>query len=69
MTGSNSGIGYEAARMLAEKNVKVILAVCNLERGETALNKIKSESPQVHRIKQQKNQRERPRLHGMRVED
>ncbi len=36
VTGSNSGIGYEAAKVLAEKNAEVILAVRNLERGEAA---------------------------------
>ncbi len=30
VTGSSSGIGYEAARVLANKNAKVILAVRNI---------------------------------------
>ena len=29
VTGSSSGIGYEAARMLANKNAEVIIAVRN----------------------------------------
>ena len=40
VTGSSSGIGYEAARVLANKNTEVILAVRNAEKGQKALNKI-----------------------------
>lgn len=40
VTGSSSGIGYEAARVLANKNAKVIIAVRNLEKGEKAKAKI-----------------------------
>ncbi len=40
VTGSSSGIGYEAARVLANKNAKVIIAVRNLEKGEKAKLKI-----------------------------
>jgi len=36
ITGSNSGIGFEAARALALKNATVILAVRNLEKGAAA---------------------------------
>ncbi len=36
VTGSNSGIGFEAARALALKNASIILAVRNLEKGEAA---------------------------------
>ena len=45
VTGSSSGIGYEAARILAKKNATVIIAVRNLEKGEYARSKIKSENP------------------------
>ncbi len=45
VTGSSSGIGYEAARVLAEKNSKVIIAVRNQQKGENAVNKIKTENP------------------------
>lgn len=44
VTGSSSGIGYEAARVLATKGAKVILAVRNLKKGEAALAKIKASS-------------------------
>lgn len=40
VTGSSSGIGYEAARVLANKNAKVIIAVRNLEKGEKAKSRI-----------------------------
>lgn len=36
MTGSNGGIGFEAAKVLAEKGAEVILAVRNLAKGEHA---------------------------------
>jgi len=40
VTGSSSGIGYEAARVLANKGAKVIVAVRNLDKGEKAKEKI-----------------------------
>ena len=40
VTGSSSGIGYEAARVLANKGASVVLAVRNLEKGERAARKI-----------------------------
>jgi NAD(P)-dependent dehydrogenase (short-subunit alcohol dehydrogenase family) len=46
VTGSSSGIGYEAARVLANKNAKVIIAVRNVGKGYKAEEKI---------IKQNKN--------------
>jgi len=45
VTGSSSGIGYEAARALAEKNAVVVIAVRNLKKGNDAADKIKA----VHR--------------------
>ena len=42
VTGSSSGIGYETARILAEKQATVIIAVRNLEKGNAAADKIKS---------------------------
>lgn len=45
VTGSSSGIGYEAARVLALKNAKVIIAVRNPQKGDAALEKIKNEYP------------------------
>ncbi|MDK2408308.1 SDR family NAD(P)-dependent oxidoreductase [Aphanizomenon sp. PH219] len=40
VTGSSSGIGYETARVLANKQASVIIAVRNLEKGNKALAKI-----------------------------
>ncbi|CAN5570400.1 SDR family NAD(P)-dependent oxidoreductase [soil metagenome] len=40
VTGSSSGIGFEAARVLANKEASVIIAVRNLEKGNKALEKI-----------------------------
>ena len=45
VTGSSSGIGYETARVLAAKNATVITAVRNLEKGQSALEKIKDAHP------------------------
>jgi len=44
VTGSSSGIGYESARVLANKNAKVIIAVRNSQKGEKALQKIKEQN-------------------------
>ena len=40
VTGSNSGIGLETARVLASKGATVIIAVRNLEKGRKAAEKI-----------------------------
>ena len=45
VTGSSSGIGFEAARVLANKNAKVIVAVRNQQKGDNAVNQIKTENP------------------------
>ncbi len=47
VTGSSSGIGYETARVLAEKNAKVIIAVRNPNKGQAALEKIMQAHPQA----------------------
>ncbi|MCF7807366.1 MAG: SDR family NAD(P)-dependent oxidoreductase [Candidatus Marinimicrobia bacterium] len=47
VTGSNNGIGYEAAKTLAMKNAQVILAVRDLEKGAQAKNNILKEFPQA----------------------
>jgi len=44
VTGSSSGIGFEAARVLAEKEASVIIAVRNLEKGNKAAEKITAQN-------------------------
>ena len=44
ITGGASGIGFEAARVLANKGAQVILAVRNIEKGEKAKNQITAEN-------------------------
>jgi len=43
ITGSNSGIGFETAKILAKKEATVILACRNIQKGEKALQRINSE--------------------------
>lgn len=45
VTGGSSGIGFEAAKGLASKGAKVILAVRNLDKGEVARKSITDEFP------------------------
>jgi NAD(P)-dependent dehydrogenase (short-subunit alcohol dehydrogenase family) len=45
VTGSNTGIGYEAAAVLASKGAHVVLAVRNLDKGNEAADRIKNASP------------------------
>ena len=47
VTGSSSGIGLEAARVLANKGAEVIIAVRNKEKGDKAVQKIKDQKSDV----------------------
>ncbi len=47
VTGSSSGIGYEAARVLAMKNATVILAVRNRNKGDKAIQDIMAQYSQA----------------------
>jgi NAD(P)-dependent dehydrogenase (short-subunit alcohol dehydrogenase family) len=42
VTGANTGIGFETARMLAAQGARVIIACRSLGKGETALSRIRS---------------------------
>jgi len=44
VTGSSSGIGFEAAKVLANNNATVIIAVRNRQKGDAAVGKIKAEN-------------------------
>ncbi len=48
VTGSSSGIGYEAARVLANKNAEVIIAVRNQQKGDNAVQKIKDQNQKAN---------------------
>lgn len=41
VTGANSGIGYETAKALAEKNAEVIMACRNLDKANRAVEQIR----------------------------
>jgi len=45
VTGANSGIGYEAAAVLAGKGARVVVAVRNLDKGKDAIDKIARSHP------------------------
>jgi NAD(P)-dependent dehydrogenase (short-subunit alcohol dehydrogenase family) len=45
ITGANSGIGYEAAAVLAARGARVVMAVRNLEKGGAARDQILADHP------------------------
>jgi NAD(P)-dependent dehydrogenase (short-subunit alcohol dehydrogenase family) len=45
VTGANTGIGFETARMLALKGASVVLACRNADKGREAIAKITAEKP------------------------
>jgi NAD(P)-dependent dehydrogenase (short-subunit alcohol dehydrogenase family) len=49
VTGANSGIGFQAARVLAERGADVVLAVRDITRGEAAAERIGA-AVQVRRL-------------------
>lgn len=50
VTGSNSGIGLESARLFASKNANVIMAVRSIDRGQNAKDDILKEFPKANII-------------------
>jgi NAD(P)-dependent dehydrogenase (short-subunit alcohol dehydrogenase family) len=48
VTGSNSGLGYDTAAALAEKGAHVVMAVRNLDKGNEAVERLKSASPNAN---------------------
>ncbi len=47
VTGANSGLGYETARMFAAKNATVIMACRTTAKGDDAAQQIRAEFPQA----------------------
>ena len=47
VTGSTSGLGKEAAKVLAGKNAKVIMAVRNVQKGEGVADEIRHQYPKA----------------------
>ena len=45
ITGANTGIGFETARMLAKKGARVVLACRNAEKAKAAMDRIVAEVP------------------------
>jgi len=45
VTGSNTGLGYDTARVLAARGAKVVMAVRDTAKGETAAARIRSLTP------------------------
>ena len=45
ITGANTGLGYETARVLAEHGAQVVLAVRNLDKGKDAAARIAAAAP------------------------
>jgi NAD(P)-dependent dehydrogenase (short-subunit alcohol dehydrogenase family) len=43
VTGANSGLGYEAARKLAENGAQVLMVSRDVKNGIAAANRIKAE--------------------------
>jgi NAD(P)-dependent dehydrogenase (short-subunit alcohol dehydrogenase family) len=47
ITGANTGIGYEAARVLAQRGASIVLAVRDVARGQAAADRILAAAPQA----------------------
>lgn len=47
VTGSNTGLGFDTARVLAERGAQVVLAVRSADKGEAACEKIHQSVPEA----------------------
>ncbi len=47
VTGANSGIGFEASKVLAQKGAAVVMACRNMEKAEVALAELKRDVPEA----------------------
>ena len=45
ITGANSGLGFEATKVLSKKEAHIIMTARNLQKGNEALEAIKKENP------------------------
>jgi NAD(P)-dependent dehydrogenase (short-subunit alcohol dehydrogenase family) len=45
VTGANTGLGFETARLLAERGASVVLAVRDIEKGKHAAARIARTAP------------------------
>jgi NAD(P)-dependent dehydrogenase (short-subunit alcohol dehydrogenase family) len=45
ITGGNSGIGLEAAKILCQKNARVVISARSPEKAEAALSEVASQNP------------------------
>ena len=45
ITGANSGLGFEATKVLSKKGAHIIMTARNLQKGNEALEAIKKENP------------------------
>jgi NAD(P)-dependent dehydrogenase (short-subunit alcohol dehydrogenase family) len=48
ITGANTGLGFEAARVLARRGAQVVLACRDAARGQRAVDAIRAETPTAH---------------------
>src|SRR5690242_13971807 len=45
VTGANTGLGYDTARVLAQRGATVVLAVRSTDKGEVARDRIRNVAP------------------------
>src|SRR5690348_14914942 len=45
VTGANTGLGFDTARVLAQKGASVVLAVRDVQKGAAAAERIRAQAP------------------------